>query len=172
MPTVISHAAVPLAIAVIAGSKRVGGRLLIAGIAASMLPDLDVVSFRFGLDYDSDFGHRGFTHSLFFAVVAGGTAALLAPLLKTGRGTAFAVVALSCASHGLLDMLTNGGLGVAYFWPLASERYFWPYRPIEVSPLRAVRFLGPDGLRVAVSEIGWIWIPALAASLFGRLMRR
>jgi inner membrane protein len=45
----------------------------------------------------------------------------------------FALVALG--SHGLLDALTDGGLGAALFWPLTAERYFAPVRPIPVAPI-------------------------------------
>lgn len=34
-----------------------------------MLPDADVLSFKFGVAYGNVFGHRGFTHSLVFAFV-------------------------------------------------------------------------------------------------------
>jgi len=30
--------------------------------------------------------------------------------------------------HGLLDMITNGGKGVAFLWPFTSERFFFPAR--------------------------------------------
>ena len=45
---------------------------LTAAAAAAILaviPDLDVIGMRYGIPYGDMFGHRGFTHSLFFAVV-------------------------------------------------------------------------------------------------------
>jgi hypothetical protein len=45
--------------------------------ALAMAPDLDVWAFRLGIPYQAPLGHRGFTHSLAFALVAGATAALL-----------------------------------------------------------------------------------------------
>lgn len=53
MPTVFSHAAVPLAIAYVAGRRAVSGRLLAAGAACSMLPDADVIGLAFGVPYGS-----------------------------------------------------------------------------------------------------------------------
>jgi inner membrane protein len=38
-------------------------------------------------------------------------------------------------SHGLLDALTDGGLGVAFFSPFDTSRYFFPWRPISVCPM-------------------------------------
>ena len=45
------------------------------------------------------------------------------------------LVAATMASHGLLDMLTDGGHGVALAWPLSDERWFAPIRPIAVSQI-------------------------------------
>src|SRR4029078_11729766 len=39
--------------------------------ALSLLPDVDVIGFRLGVQYGAPWGHRGATHSLVFAVVAG-----------------------------------------------------------------------------------------------------
>jgi inner membrane protein len=59
----------------------------------------------------------------------------------------------------LLDALTNGGLGVALFAPFSNERFFFPWRPIEVSPIGA-GFFSARGMRVLLSEARWIWLPA------------
>ena len=159
MPSIISHAAVPLAFGIGLGKDRIPRPVLIAGIAASVLPDADVILFRFGSTYDSIWSHRGASHSLFFASVAGLVAAALmrrvAPPLLT-----FAFVALAGASHGLLDMLTNGGHGVALFWPFTDARYFFVTRPIQVSPLAAHRFV-TRAAAVARTEALWIWTPAI-----------
>jgi inner membrane protein len=65
------------------------------------------------------------------------------------------------ASHGALDALTDGGLGVAFFAPFDAGRYFFPRTPIRVSPIGA-DFFGPRGLEVLASEALWVWLPALA----------
>ena len=49
MPTVITHAAVPLCIGLGLGSKVIPPRLLFAGIILAMLPDADVLSFNLAL---------------------------------------------------------------------------------------------------------------------------
>ncbi len=67
----------------------------------------------------------------------------------------------SIVSHPVLDAFTNGGLGVAFFWPISNQRYFFPFHPVEVSPLGLGRFLGMRGLIVLMSEVLWIWIPSL-----------
>nr|WP_317191512.1 metal-dependent hydrolase [Hymenobacter negativus] len=68
---------------------------------------------------------------------------------------------LATASHGLLDAMTTGGLGVAFFSPWHPERYFFPFRPIKVSPLSIRGFFGAKGLRVLASEALWVGLPCL-----------
>lgn len=172
MPTVLSHPEVPLALTAIAGTSRISGRLLLAGVVASALPDLDVLGFRLGIAYSSEFGHRGFSHSLLFAAVVAAFAALSAPALKAQRFAAAWFVGLACASHGVLDMLTNGGHGIAYFWPISDDRFFFPTQVIEASTLNLRRFLGPAGFAVLVSEFRWVWLPAIAVAIVGAGIRR
>jgi inner membrane protein len=158
MPTFLSHPAVPVALGAGLGEAAVSRRLLVAGAAASLLPDLDVLGFFAGVPYGSAFGHRGATHSLAAALaVALAGAALHRPLRTTAR-TAFLFLLAAAASHGLLDALTNGGLGVALLWPLSDARFFAPVRPIEVAPLR--RVLGARALAALGSEVVRVWAPA------------
>lgn len=169
MPTPLSHPAVPLAIAVGLGRGAVPARLLAAGALASVLPDVDVVGLALGVPYAAALGHRGLSHSLAFAAGCGACAALLHPWLRARAVTAFSFVLLACASHALLDACTDGGLGVALFWPLSSERWFAPVRPIQVAPLGLARMLSPRGAAVLRSELLRIWAPAglLAVALAG-----
>jgi len=170
MPSIVSHAAVPLALGLGLGERHIAHPLLAAGIAASMLPDADVILFRFGATYGSAWSHRGFSHSLAFAILVGLVAAVLLrkaapPLL------AFAFVGFSAASHGLLDMMTNGGHGVAILWPLTDQRYFFDWRPIQVSPLAAGRFV-KRAVAVIETELLWIWLPAILVARVLRAARR
>ena len=172
MPTILSHPAVPLALAIALGPARVSGRLLVAGVVASVLPDLDVLGFRLGIAYSHELGHRGFTHSLVFAVALAMAACLFANRLKSRPALAFAFVFVACASHGMLDMLTTGGHGVALFWPFSDDRYFWPVQVIEVSTLNLRRFFGEAGLTVLASELRWVWLPAAVMAVLGYALRR
>lgn len=163
MPSIISHAAVPLALGLGLGRTRIPPPLLVVGVAAAMLPDADVLLFRFGATYDSVWSHRGFSHSFAFALLLGLLALLFlrkaAPPLLV-----FAFVAASAASHGLLDMMTNGGHGVALLWPFTDHRYFLDWRPIQVSPLDPGRFFSRAD-RVAETELLWIWLPAIIVAV-------
>jgi inner membrane protein len=67
-------------------------------------------------------------------------------------------------------MLTNGGHGVAILWPLSDQRYFFDWRPIQVSPLQASRFV-TRAAGIASSEFLWIWVPATIVALAIRATR-
>jgi inner membrane protein len=78
---------------------------------------------------------------------------------------------LATASHGLLDAMTDGGLGIALFSPLDNRRYFFPWTPIRVSPLGVGRFFSARGLAVLQSEFQWIWVPAILLAVSAILLR-
>jgi inner membrane protein len=170
MPTALTH--------VLAGAG-VGALLAPAGAppsyygccaALALLPDADVITFRLGIPYASWCGHRGFSHSFAFAFLAAAAAALAAPLLGLTWlalvGPFFAVI----ATHSLFDALTNGGCGVALFAPFDNRRYFFPWRPIQVSPIGLAAF-SRWGWRALLSEVVWVWLP-LGAALSTTLLAR
>lgn len=163
MPTVITHAAVPLVLGAALGARAIPAPLAAAGAFAAMLPDLDVVAFRFGIAYADAFGHRGASHSLLFAAAVGAIGLLCARGLRSRAVPAAAWLFACTASHPLLDALTNGGLGVALFWPWHEVRVFAPWRPVEVSPFGA-HFFSARGLAVLWSELRWIGLPALLSA--------
>jgi inner membrane protein len=55
------------------------------------------------------------------------------------------------ATHGLLDTLTDGGLGIALLWPFSNERFFAPWRPLPVAPI-GLRILSRHGLMLMLYE--------------------
>src|ERR1700691_3665511 len=119
MPTILTHAAVPLALGLGLGERSVPRRLLLAGVAASMLPDIDVIGLGLGLAYGSDFGHRGFTHSLCFALAVAAAGACVYRYLQSTAAKTFRFLFAATASHGILDSFTNGGRGVEFLWPFS-----------------------------------------------------
>lgn len=172
MPTFLTHPAVPLAARLGLGRGTVSGRLLAAAVACSILPDVDSIGFFMGIPYGSPIGHRGLTHSLLFALVVALASIPFAPALRASRRQAFLVILASTASHGLLDALTNGGLGIGFLIPFSNERFFFPWRPLAVAPIGIAPFFSAWGVRVLVSEIRIVWIPLLALGLAGRAARR
>jgi inner membrane protein len=172
MCSIITHPVVPVAISTLFPQQSLTPTIVIAGAICSVVPDLDVIGFRFGVKYEDMLGHRGLTHSILFAAVLG---ALLTYLLAEQNGRArllvFIFLFLSTLSHAILDALTNGGLGVAFFAPFSNERYFFPWQPIQVSPISVSRFFSEWGLRVLWTELQWVWFPSAIIYAIGHLSR-
>ncbi|MEO8442806.1 MAG: metal-dependent hydrolase [Betaproteobacteria bacterium] len=172
MPTILTHPVVPLAIGLGLGSGVVPRRLLVAGIIASIVPDLDVISFPLGIPYDSAFGHRGFTHSIVFALAIAISGAFAHRALRTSWMSACAFLFVAAVSHGVLDSFTNGGSGIAFLWPFSDERFFAPFPVIEVSPIGVSRFFSARGATVFASELLWVWLPGIFLGLLIWSLRR
>jgi inner membrane protein len=161
MPTIFTHPAVPLAIGLGLGQSVIPWRLLFFGVIASVVPDLDVLAFKFGIPYASVIGHRGLTHSILFALAIAVLGLFAYRTFHASRLKTFAFLFVVTVSHAILDAFTNGGLGVALLWPLSSERFFAPWQVIQVSPI-GVHFFSARGLKVIISELLWVWLPCLA----------
>jgi inner membrane protein len=173
--SLISHAVAALGIGTIFARSQAPKRVWIIGVACSMLPDIDVVGFRFGVRYGDFWGHRGFTHSLLFAAILATlilTAGFFRGLPGLARAWLWTYFFFATASHGFLDAMTNGGLGVAFFSPFDNTRYFLPWRPIVVSPISLSRFFSGKGFAVLESELLWIWIPAVVLAVSILILRR
>ena len=164
MSTIITHPVVPLALGLglrlalgpglrsEQGSRVISTRILLLGCLFSVIPDLDVIGFQLGISYYSPYGHRGFTHSILFAVLCAGIAAYSIRYLSSTQvsgkvsGQAsrtlpvFLFLAFSMLSHGVLDAMTFGGRGVGFFWPFVDSREFFPWRPLPVSVIGIERF--------------------------------
>jgi len=172
MPTVFSHAAIGfIAAKGAAEATAPNTRILIASMALAAFPDVDGLFFG-AIPYSHPFGHRGFTHSLFFAALIGLLAAFL--FSKAGWAPAHSfrslaiLFSLVTASHGFFDAMTNGGLGIAFFAPFTNDRYFLPWRPIPVAPMSLGGLLNPRSSRVIRAEAELLWIFTVGASIWDR----
>jgi inner membrane protein len=173
MLSMVSHPAVPLALAPLLPEGLRSPSVIVLGVVYSVLPDLDVVGFSFGVPYGHLLGYRGLSHAIAFAAFLSAGLAWRPPLeMQESRLTLFGFFFLSTVSHSLLDALTRGGLGVAFFPPLENSRYFFPWRPIRVSPISVSAFLSATGARVLQSELPWIWLPAALVAGLLTLLRR
>ena len=168
MPTILTHAALPLIAAWALGPKRVSPRLAVTGALVAIAPDLDVIGRAFDIPHTAPLGHRGISHSLV-------AAALLALLATIGSARdrplpSFAFLFAAAASHGLTDMLTDGGKGIMLWWPLSDVRFAWAERPVEVSGILGRSIV--DGRLPAVlrSELVWLVAPALLLALLVRVL--
>jgi inner membrane protein len=175
MASVFTHAFFAAAMGGVYAREPVPARFWVLSAACAVLPDADVLAFGFGVPYGSMFGHRGFTHSLVFAALSGVAVVALFFRDSPRKGSLALFFSLATASHAALDALTNGGLGVALFAPFGAGRYFFPFRPLQVSPIGVGAFFGERGLAVILSELLWVWLPAslcVAAVLIFRRGRR
>ena len=173
MCSVLTHPVVPIALAPLLPQGALSPPLLLVGAACSVIPDLDVIGFKFGLGAHPLLGHRGLTHSIVFAAALG--ALLTYTLFRHSHPAPWVVflfLFVSTLSHPLLDMLTNGGRGVALLAPFSHARYFFPWRPIEVSPISVRRFFSGRGVEIMRSELRWVWLPAAGVFILGMIVRR
>jgi len=174
MASAFSHAFVALAMGKAVQNKELGWRELSVGALCSVVPDLDVIGLPLGIQYGDIWGHRGLTHSVVFAALLAGI--LVGVWYRTKPAVVltglFLYFFLCTASHGVLDALTDGGLGVAFFSPFDTTRYFFPVRPVLVSPIGINQFFSAYGVRVLANEIMWIWLPSLAVFVLLRAIQR
>ena len=164
MPTILTHSVLAACSVRSFNPGKETLKLWILSIICSSFPDIDVIGYRLlYIPAYEFFGHRGFFHSPFFV-------ALFSIFIvcsfyrqeevfsKTWWKYILYYFALT-ASHGILDTLTNGGQGIALLSPITNHRYFFPWTPIEVSPLGIRGFFSQRGLVVLGSEIIWVWVP-------------
>jgi inner membrane protein len=176
MASIFTHAIAAAALGNTFQIKEKPLKVLSLAALCSIVPDADVVTFAFGIQYEDFLGHRGFFHSLVFALFFGILITRFffsdTPLLSKKGIVLSLLFFLSTASHGLLDALTNGGLGVAFFSPFENSRYFFPYRPIQVSPIGLDSFFSKWGMRVLKSEFIWVVFPCLALNFIIFLVKQ
>lgn len=175
MASAFGHALTAVAIGSAYPRNMVSWRFWVLGMICSILPDADVISFAFGVPYEAFWGHRGFTHSFLFALITGLVVTFIFFRKKTttAQKIGFALFFSLCtASHSVWDALTNGGLGVGFFLPWDATRYFFPWRPIQVSPIGIDNFFSAWGMRVILSELVWIGVPCLVFIVLSGIMRK
>lgn len=174
MPSAFTHAVAAASLGTCFSKPQVPKLLFVIAALCSAIPDLDIIGFRFGIRYGDFWGHRGFTHSLAFALVLAVcvTLGFFCKRAEVNSLTVASYIFLATASHGVLDAMTDGGLGVAFFSPFDTDRYFLPWRPIRVAPLSPARFFTARGFTILQSEVLWVWIPAIAFAALVFLLRR
>jgi inner membrane protein len=173
--TAFSHAAAALAIGACFYKPQIPARTWVLGAICSVFPDLDVIGFKLGIRYADFWGHRGITHSLVFAALLATVAIVIwfrERIPSITRLYLCTYLFIATASHGVFDAMTDGGLGVAFFSPFDNRRYFFPWRPIRVSPIGIGRFFSERCVAVIQSEFIWIWIPAVLLASAALLLRR
>lgn len=167
MATIISHSIVGGTLAYLAPLDKKSKLFVFLMCFLPIVPDFDYLGFVLKIPYNSFWGHRGFTHSILFCFIFSCLSLFIGykKLASKQSITIFLLYFMAMLTHPLLDAMTNGGLGVAFYSPYNLTRYFFPWRPIEVSPLGA-HFFSERGLVVLISEFFWIMLPCMALILF------
>ena len=173
MATIFSHPAIAIGLFPWFRDVRNSKKIALTGLALTALPDLDVIGLYLGIPYDHMLGHRGLTHSLFFA---GLVALMISWHFSRSQKIQIRAVWLylfaSMASHGVIDAMTNGGLGIAFFAPFDNARFFFSVRPIEVSTLNIRHFFEGQGVGVLISELIYLWPACLVVATAGTIWKR
>ncbi len=175
MPSIIGHIAIGTSLGYTLYPDEKKFKFYIFAILISIIPDFDVIMFRIGIPYAHPMGHRGFFHSFLFAAIIGGLLAYI--FFSRHEASAKKYTKLSLVfiligiMHCLLDAMTNGGLGIGLFIPFSYERYFLPWKPIEVSPISISGFFSNWGLKVLKNELIFLIIPSIILVLSTRIIR-
>lgn len=173
MPSAITHAVVGISSGLAISEGKAPKRFWVLSMFCAMLPDLDVLTFKIGVSYGNFWGHRGFFHSIFFAVCLGfliATVFFRKHGIFSKRWLIYSLYfSLVTSTHGVLDAFTNGGLGVALLSPFDVKRYFFWATPISVSPLSVKAFFSGRGPGILKNEFMWVWLPSLFIAIIGRL---
>ncbi len=175
MPTFVGHSLVALSASAALHQTPLGKAMPFSGwlallLIVSLLPDFDILMLRW-LPYSHPLSHRGLGHSLFFALVAAFALTIGCRLAGTLQGSltiailAWLVIAAVMGSHGLLDAMTDGGLGIALLSPFDQRRIFFPVRPIPVALLSLNSLSSPYMVHVYTVELALFGPFCLAAWL-------
>ena len=176
MPSIVAHAVAGAALATAAFSPHpVPRRVWMTAAVLAAVPDVDAIGRPFGnLAIEALVGgHRGFTHSVAFAVLLSAIVARL--FFRTPQWTGlhrrlWVAFALAMASHGVLDALSTIGNGVAFWAPVSWSHYEFSWQPLgEIGP-------GPRGperaFDIVANEFLWVGLPALIVVAIARVSRR
>ena len=176
MASAFSHTFVAVALGTAYTKDRIPWQFWVLSVLCALLPDADIIGFSWGVGYNSLWGHRGLSHSLCFAFLLSlGVVGLVWRDGVPGSRqwwTAVLYFFVVTASHGVLDAMTDGGRGIAFFAPFDTTRYFFPWRPVRVSPISILAFFGNWGVQILVSEFVYIWAPITLLCAAVRIYRR
>ncbi len=176
MPSAFTHGFVALSFGKLFFPERMPVRFWVLLIVCTLLPDVDVIGYFLGVRYGDMMGHRGFTHSLLFALPIAVVVTVAAfPAVRRFSKQWWLLIACffaSTASHGILDAMTDGGYGIAFFSPFGNTRYFLPWRPLVVAPIGVHGFFSRWGWDVLMSELLYIWIPLTVLLVIVSRVRR
>ena len=160
MPLPVAHALLGASIVAAALPPRhLSGRTAAPLFAGALLANAADLDFLLVFALHSRAWHRGFTHSIVFALCL-----CLVFILYFGRRRLRQAVAygMAYASHALLDCVTTKeGGGVQLLWPFSNERLAPGWWGLSEVPSR----LPPSGILKALAYELALFVPLLLAVL-------
>jgi inner membrane protein len=120
--------------------RKMGAKAALWGAVGGTIPDLDVFLRFFYDPLDAALVHRGFSHSLLFALLAGLALAFVSRKLSKkdySRKMWFWLWFLSIVTHPILDIFTN--YGTQFFWPFDWRLTF--NSVFVIDPLYTIPFM-------------------------------
>src|SRR5690349_20617709 len=151
MPSSIGHAAMAVLLRPMLPAEQRNAATIGFAASAAVALDIDAIGWWFGRG-DASFlgGHRGLTHSVAAAAVVAmaGAQVLVGRRRASSIKAVFPYLAAVIMSHGVLDMFTTYGYGVALFAPFSMARLASPLKPLT---------------GVLLTEILILWVPAVLA---------
>lgn len=138
MPSSLAHGLIAVAGGTAVAPRHLLRPFLVTGAIAAIVPDVDAIGRLWG-DGDLEWmgGHRGFTHSVTFAALAGVAAAAFTLGRSEWSGHRFRFglfIAFAALAHGLLDTLTSIGAGVddvQVLYPFSTRTFGISRHPIN-----------------------------------------
>ena len=128
------------AVAEAVAGKKMGNKAAFWGAIAGTIPDLDVFLTRLYHPVDAALVHRGFSHSILFAVLMGPLLGLIVFRLYKRRyelNLWIKLFFLGIITHPMLDMFTN--YGTEFLWPINWRITF--NSVFVIDPLYTVPFM-------------------------------
>lgn len=120
----ITHTVLGACVGEALGGKKLGKKAMLIGAVANNVPDVDVVSSFWMKQADSLLAHRGFTHSILFALIFTFVAGWLMKK-KFSRNPFsvsewFSLIGINLFLHLIIDSFTAYGTG--WYEPFSHER--------------------------------------------------
>lgn len=173
MPSPLTHLIVSVPINALIMKQENKKKIIFFSFFAAIAADFDYVGYLFNFGNLSFFGHRGFTHSIFFAIVIATLICIVFFRNVDFKSKAFLFLLfnffLAALSHPLLDYLINQNNGVALFFPFSTERFSFPFAPINEEICSAFEYYRKYFWLVLKVEIIYLIFPAI---LFYYLIKR
>jgi inner membrane protein len=172
MPSLLGHAVAGLAITSTFRRDRLPVQTWVLAAFCAVAPDLDWFVSLLNLHRGHPLNHRGMAHSLLFALLIAAAVFALGFRRAQRRPGVWLCLTLAALSHGLLDVCTAGGVGVALFMPFSETRWVCLWQPIQVAPLPTSPAHAWLFLRSLWIEAFWIGLPAVLLAAVARLRRQ